>query len=127
MWLAAFFGAMGVVLLYVPQYLLPHWFPVTNISLFGKTFGVPIVMLVYSVILVFIEIMLLTFLNIWCTHEIAVATGFLNYQSKKEPNKRNLLINIGLEKKNKEVLKYGIDPLQGINRKALMAWTFSLF
>jgi len=124
MWLAAFFGAMGVVLLYVPQYVLPHWFPVTNINLFGKSFGVPIVMLVYSLILVFIEIMLLTFLNIWCTHEIAVATGFLNYQSKKEPNKRNLLINIGLEKKNKEVLRYGIDPLQGINRKALMAWNF---
>ena len=123
-WTAAFFGAMGVLLLYVPQYLLPHWFPVTNISLFGKIFGVPIVMLVYALVLVIIEIMLLTFLNIWCAHEIAVATGFLNYQSKKEKGKRNLLINIGLEKKNKEILKYGIDPLQGINKKALLAWNF---
>ncbi|MGC4100625.1 LBF_2804 family protein [Ferruginibacter sp.] len=123
-WLAAFFGAMGVVLLYVPQYAFPHLFPDTAISLFGKTFKVPIIMLVYSVVLVIIEIMLLTFLNIWCTHEIAVATGFLNYQSKKEKEKRNLLINIGLEKKNKAVLKYGIDPLQGINKKALMAWNF---
>lgn len=123
-WLAAFFGAMGVVLLYVPQYLLPQYFPETRFHLFGKTFTIPVVMLVYSLVLVIIEIMLLTFLNIWCAHEIAVATGFLNYQSKKEKNKRSLLVNIGLEKKNKEILKYGIDPLQGINRKALMLWNF---
>jgi hypothetical protein len=123
-WTAAFIGAMGVVLLYMPQYILPQWFPLTNISLFGKTFAVPAVMLVYTVILVVIEILLLTFLNIWCAHEIAVATGFLNYQSKKEKEKRNLLVNIGLEKKNKAILKYGIDPLQGINKKALVAWNF---
>jgi hypothetical protein len=123
-WLAAFFGAMGVVLLYVPQYSLPHLFPDTTITLFGKAFAVPVTMLAYSFILVIIEIMLLTFLNIWCAHEIAVATGFLNYQTKKEKDKRSLLINIGLEKKNKEVLKYGIDPLQGINRKALFVWNF---
>lgn len=123
-WLAAFFGAMGVVLLYVPQYLLPQYFPDTNFNFFGKNFTIPVVMLVYSVVLVIIEIMLLTFLNIWCAHEIAVATGFLNYQSKKENERRNLLVNIGLEKKNKEILKYGIDPLQGINKKALMLWNF---
>ncbi len=123
-WLAACFGAMGVLLLYVPQYALPHLFAGTAVTLFGKTFTVPATMLVYSFVLVIIEIMLLTFLNIWCAHEIAVATGFLNYQSKKEKDKRNLLINIGLEKKNKEVLKYGIDPLQGINKKALLVWNF---
>lgn len=123
-WLAAFFGAMGVLLLYVPQYTLPGLFPDTPVSLFGKKIAVPLTMLLYSLVLVIIEIMLLTFLNIWCAHEIAVATGFLNYQSKKEKDKRSLLINIGLEKKNKEVLKYGIDPLQGINRKALMLWNF---
>ncbi|MFM2327293.1 MAG: hypothetical protein RIR31_1495 [Bacteroidota bacterium] len=123
-WTAAFIGAMGVLLLYVPQYLVPKWFAVTSITLFKKTFAVPVVMLLYTVVLVIIEIMLLTFLNIWCAHEIAAATGFLNYQSKKEKDKRNLLINIGLEKKNKEILKYGIDPLQGINKKALLAWNF---
>jgi hypothetical protein len=121
-WAAAFIGAMGVLLLYVPQYAFPKLFPDTKIAAFDKVFMVPVTMLAYTVALVIIEILLLTFLNIWCAHEIAVATGFLNYQQKKE--KRNLLINIGLEKKNKEVLRYGIDPLQGINKKALMAWNF---
>ncbi len=121
-WTAALLGAAGVILLYVPQYAFPHLFPDTNIHLFGKKYAVPVVMMAYSLVLVIIEILLLTFLNIWCTHEIAVATGFLNYQNKKQEDKRNLLLNIGLEKKNKQVLNYGIDPLQGANRKAIMAW-----
>ncbi len=119
-WLAALFGAVGVILLYFPQYNFPQWFPKTPFRLFNKTFDAPLVMLAWSVLLVVIEILLLTFLNIWVVHEIAVATGFLSYQNKKD--KRDLLINIGLEKKNKEITHYGIDPLQGMNRKALMIW-----
>lgn len=121
-WIAAFLGAMGVVLLYVPQYAFPGLFPDTAITWSGKTYQVPIVMLIYSLVLVVVEIVLLTFLNIWCTHAVAVATGFLNYTNKSEKDRRNLLVDIGLEKKNKQVLTYGIDPLQGINKKALMAW-----
>lgn len=121
-WIAAFLGAMGVVLLYVPQYAFPGLFPNTAITWSGKTYQVPIVMLIYSLVLVVVEIVLLTFLNIWCTHAVAVATGFLNYTNKNEKDRRNLLVDIGLEKKNKQVLTYGIDPLQGINKKALMAW-----
>ena len=121
-WLAAFIGAMGVLLLYLPQYAYPVFFNDTVLSLFGKKFLLPLTLIIYTIILVIIEILLLTLLNIWCAHEVAVATGFLNYQLKKE--KRNLLINISLEKKNKEILQYGIDPLQGINKKALLAWNF---
>lgn len=121
-WLAALIGAIGVILLYIPQYYYPEWFPKTPVILFGKRFDLPLVMLGWSVLLVVIELLLLTFLNIWVVHEIAVATGFLSYQNKKHHNTRDLLINIGLEKKNKEITHYGIDPLQGMNRKALLLW-----
>jgi hypothetical protein len=106
----------------VPQYTYPGFFNDTPVQFLGKKFILPVTLIVYTIILVIIEILLLTLLNIWCAHEIAVATGFLNYQLKKE--KRNLLINISLEKKNKEILQYGIDPLQGINKKALLVWNF---
>jgi hypothetical protein len=125
-WCAAFFGAMGVLLLYVPQYLLPKWFPLTKVCAFDKCFDLPLIMILYSVVLVVIEIMLLTFLNIWCAHEIAVATGFLDRDSKRREDKRRLLIDIGTEKKDKELLQYGIDPLQGLNRKALLVWNLLL-
>jgi hypothetical protein len=121
---AAFFGAMGVLLLYVPQYIFPHLFPSYPIVVFGKSFAIPIVMMIYSFTLVIIEIMLLTFLNIWCAHEVAVATGFLTHENKHSTHKRNLLVDIGLEKKNKQELKYGIDPMQGINKTALITWNF---
>lgn len=123
-WLAAFFGAMGVILLYVPQFAWPQLFPSYTIVVQGKAFAVPIIMLLYSLILVLIEIMLLTFLNIWCAHEVAVATGFLTHENKRSTHKRNLLVDIGLEKKNKQELTYGIDPLQGINKTALLTWNF---
>ncbi|MES2778184.1 MAG: hypothetical protein V4722_28670 [Bacteroidota bacterium] len=125
-WAAAFFGAMGVVLLYVPQYVAPKWFPVTPVTLFGKLFPVPIVGLLYGVVLVYIEILLLTFLNIYCIHSIAVATGFLTHENKKDQELRKLMLNVGLEKKDKSLLKYGIDPLQGLNKRGLILWNFLL-
>ncbi|MDI3319315.1 LBF_2804 family protein [Pinibacter soli] len=119
---AAFFGAMGVVLLVIPQHLFPQFFPATNITLFGKTFALPLVFWIYSIVLVYIELLLLTLLNIWVAHEIAVATGFLNYSNKSAEHKRNLMLDIGLEKKNKQVLQYGIDPLQKANRQVILVW-----
>ena len=125
-WVAAFIGAMGVILLYVPQYASPNWFPQISVTVFNKTFNLPLVAILYSVFLVYIEILLLTFLNIYCIHEVAVATGFLNAINKKDPEKRTLMMNVGLEKKDKSLLKYGIDPLQGLNKKRLLAWNLLL-
>jgi len=125
-WSAAFFGAMGVVLLYLPQYVAPQWFPVTTIGLFGKTFQVPLVSILFGVVLVYIEILLLTFLNIYCIHSIAVATGFLTHENKKDQELKRLMLNVGLEKRDKTLLKYGIDPLQGLNKKGLLFWNFLL-
>jgi hypothetical protein len=120
--LSAFIGAMGVILLYVPYYLMPHWFPQTSINLVGKTFSIPMVFLIYSAVLVVIELGLLALLNIWCAHEVAVATGFLNYENKQHGDKKNLLMDVSMEKKNKSILKYGIDPLLGLNRHVVFLW-----
>jgi hypothetical protein len=120
--ISALIGAMGVLLLYLPFYYVPEWFPETTITLLGRTFKLPLVFIIYSFVLVVIEILLLSLLNIWCAHEIAVATGFLDYETKQHPDKQNLLMDIGMEKKNKSVLQYGIDPLLGMNRKVLLLW-----
>ena len=121
-WTAAALGAMGVLLLYVPRYVSPHWFPVMVVELFGNQFELPLVMWVYSAMLVYAEIMLLTFLNIYCIHEIAVATGYIHAQNKQDATLRNTVLQIGTEKKNRGLLQYGIDPFQGLNKRALVAW-----
>jgi hypothetical protein len=120
--LSAIIGAIGVLMLYVPYYWAPNWFPDTAFTVSGHRFSLPLVFFAYSAILVWIELVLLTLLNIWCAHEIATATGFLNYENKAQESRHNLLMDISLEKKNKKVLTYGIDPLQGLNKEALMAW-----
>ncbi len=122
LWLSAAAGALGVILLYVPFYLFPSLFPKTSIHLMGKEFEIPLVFYVYSALLVAVEIVFLTLLNIWCAQQVAVATGFLNHGNRNVPEKRNLLLDIGLEKKDKRVLSYGIDPLLGLNRKWLLLW-----
>jgi hypothetical protein len=124
--LAALLGAIGVVLLYSPYYFFTNYFPNTPITVFNNTFQIPFVFLGYSIVLVAIEIILLTLLNIWCTHEIAVATGFINHENKHADEKKDLLVNIGLEKKNKQSLTYGIDPFQGINKRTLLAWNLMI-
>jgi hypothetical protein len=121
-WVAAFFGAMGVILLYVPQYVAPHWFPQYLFKLGSYSFNIPWAALIYTAVLVYIEILLLTFLNIYCIHNIAVATGFITATNKQDAEKRNLMLNVGLEKKDKALLKYGIDPLEGLNKQALIFW-----
>ncbi len=121
-WLSAAAGALGVILLYVPFYLFPGLFPMTTVDLMGRAFDLPLVFWFYSALLVAVEIVFLAFLNIWCAHQVAVATGFLNHGNKDADDKRNLLLDIGLEKKDKRVLTYGIDPLLGLNRKWLLLW-----
>ena len=122
LWLSAATGALGVILLYVPFYLFPSLFPKTPIRVMGKDLEIPLVFYVYSGLLVAVEIVFLTLLNIWCAQQVAVATGFLNHGNRDVSEKRNLLLDIGLEKKDKRVLTYGIDPLLGLNRKWLLLW-----
>ncbi|MBN9299979.1 MAG: hypothetical protein J0I41_23455 [Filimonas sp.] len=119
---SAFYGAMGVVLLIIPQYYFPWIFPKTIMQAWGRQFELPLIFWAYSVLLVYIELVLLTLLNIWCAHEVAVATGFLNYDNKYADHRQKMMIDIGLEKKNKQILKYGIDPLQQANRKVVLLW-----
>ena len=69
--------------------------------------------LAWAVILTTIELFLLTLLNIVGVHEIAVATGFLTLETKRE--RVPALLSIGLERKTTDVTRYGIDPFEGLH------------
>jgi hypothetical protein len=122
-WCSACIGGMGVVLLYLPQRLMPDWFPETTLRLLGHDIRYSLPFLAYTVALVMLELLLLTLLHIWCAHAIAGAMGFIDKTSRADPGKMGLLLDIGLERRNKQVLQYGIDPLHGVNRVVLLAWT----
>lgn len=118
-------GVLGVALLYIPYHVFGE-------SLFPKrTFFIPwieldieleIEFLVYSLVLVLVEIYYLTYVNIHAVSAIAKACGC---PSKSDPYlKENVdsLVNVGLEKKQKDLKKLGINPYDGLSKVGV--WIF---
>lgn len=122
---AALTGAFAVAIYYVPLYLFPDFFNQFNqiIPLFGFEIPVNFVTLSFSLILIFLEIFILTRINIRAVAETANACGF---PDKRDPNYEihlEQLFNVGLETKNKETLKFGIDPYAGIPKFYILLFT----
>jgi hypothetical protein len=124
-WCSAGIGAVGVLMLYVPFHLAPEWFPTHTLRSMGHELEVSWVFLLYSAVLVGVELVL-TMLNIWCAHGVAAAIGFIDLHTKGSVERKGLLVDIGTERRNKQVLSYGIDPLHGVHRLVLVGWTLLL-
>jgi hypothetical protein len=75
--------------------------------------------LIYGIILVGLEVFLLTLLNIYCTHEIAISTGFIDKRNKLSKDKKEFLLNISHQKKSKEIHTLGIDPYFGLGKSTI--------
>jgi hypothetical protein len=57
---------------------------------------------------------------------MAVITGFLTEGNCTDSSLDALLIKLGCEKKDTSMQRYGIDPLEGMNRKALLLFNLLL-
>lgn len=119
--LSALIGILMVLVLYLPQYWWPFLFPVHtfHIPFLDTPLAFSLVALVYGMVLVFLEIALLTLLHIYCTHEIAFAIGFINEETKYADDKKSLLLSIGQEKKNKDIISLGLDPYYGLKKSSV--------
>src|SRR5262245_53162118 len=116
---AALLSVIGFLAYYLPVYRYPLFFPSIKLAipLIGAVIRLPWAELLWCVALTSIELYLLTLLNIFGAHEIAVATGFITGATKSE--RADAILRIGLEKKTSEVSRYGIDPFQGVNKRLL--------
>ncbi len=121
---AGAYGAISVIVYYLPIYLWPtFWDSLVlpwELPLLGKfNWGKQ----VWGTILVLIELFLLTRLNIWAVAETANACGF---PDKRDPNYDlhvEQLFTVGLESKNKETLQFGINPYADTSRFYLFFFT----
>lgn len=118
---SAVIGAAMVLLLYLPQYYFSNFFGDVNyrIPVLNIDFPFSFLSFSYGMILVFIEIVLLTFLNIYSAHYISVATGYINKSNKQDPEKSNTILGVGKEKKDKKILDLGLNPYQGLTNKSV--------
>lgn len=116
---------LGYVFLFVPKYILGDYlFPINQFILFGQEINLSLSFLIYGWCLGFLEIWCLVFLNIWTIHEIAVATGFIHAENKSIH--LSSLLSMSMEKKNKEVIKFGINPLEGLSKFSLFLFNLWL-
>jgi hypothetical protein len=118
-------GAMGVVLLYVPYHLFGEMvFPKRDIWIpfYEATISLEIEFLVYSIVLVFLEIWYLTYVNIHAVNAISKACGYPNPKHQNFEENVNSLVSVGLEKKHKELKKVGINPYEGLSKVGVFAF-----
>jgi hypothetical protein len=110
---AAVLAVLGFLAYYLPVYFAPELFPSVTVTLpLLGTISIPWAELLWGVALATVEIFLLTLLNIVGVHEIAVATGFLTPESRGD--RAGALLAIGLEEKITDVVRFGIDPFEGL-------------
>jgi hypothetical protein len=126
MLISGLIGTLAVLLLYLPQYAFPQYFPDYALTLpIVGTVAVPLVATVYGVVLVFLEIWALTLLHVYCIHNMAVATGYITADTKLVDEKQKKILAVSTEEKDKTLLNYGIDPYQGLKMTHVVV--FNLF
>lgn len=116
---SAFIAVAGFLFYYLPTYYFPRLFPLTWVPLpiVGRQ-QLPVVETLWGVLEMVLEIYALVLLNVYSVHETAVATGYLTAENK--PERGGAVLDVGLEKRNKEIARYGIDPFQGANKATLV-------
>jgi hypothetical protein len=118
-------GTLGIVLLYVPYHIFEETlFPKRDIwiPIYEDYLSLEIEFLIYSVVLVFIEIWYLTFLNIQAVDKITKACGCLDPNDEDFEKDVDSLIRVGLEKKHKELETVGINPYEGLSKWGVLAF-----
>jgi hypothetical protein len=118
---SAIIGGIMVVALYAPQYKYVSFFSAREfiVPLLDYKINISFTSFIYGYLLVFVEVVFLTMLNIYCAHEIALSTGFIDVRNKSSKEKKQFLLNISHQKKNKEIHKLGIDPYLGLGKSAV--------
>ncbi len=126
---SAFLGALGVLFLYLPQYLIPNLFPQYEyiIPFTEIKIELSINELIYGVFLVALEIWLLTMSDIRTVGKIAAVYGVptpTGYRSGDEEIQE--LVSIGLGKNLQKINEIGINPYQNNSRFSVVV-IFLLF
>ncbi|MEZ4938104.1 MAG: hypothetical protein R2799_10985 [Crocinitomicaceae bacterium] len=114
--LAALAGAIGVVACYVPYHVWPEYFPdqLIKIPILDEYHAVPVIFLIFSLVLVVIEIAFLTYNNIRTVREVSHACGYPSPTDREFEQRVDQLVSVGLEKKPKNQSELGINPYFGM-------------
>jgi hypothetical protein len=116
---AAILGALGVIILYVPQYVFPMYFHTTSytVPLIHYSFELSVFEMLYGFVLVGIEIWLLMKGDLEAVNKIS---SVYQYKPKKGDIDTIELVNIGLGKDQRKFNEIGINPYQNLPKFSLL-------
>ncbi|HEX2900647.1 MAG TPA: hypothetical protein VHS96_13075 [Bacteroidia bacterium] len=122
---AGTYGAVAVLTYYLPIYAWPEFWEglIVAIKLPFLEFDFNWGKQIWSLLLVLIELFLLTRLNIWAVADTANACGFPDRRESNYDLHVEQLFTVGLESKNKETLRFGIDPYEDTPKFYLFLFT----
>lgn len=116
---AALYGALGVIILYLPQYILNDYFIDTEYTIpyINFSFKVSIFEMLYGFVLVGFEIWLLMKGDLKAVSNIASVYG---YQPDKENIETQELVYIGMGKDQRKFIEIGINPYQNFSKTSVL-------
>jgi hypothetical protein len=117
--MAALLGVLGVLLLYLPQFYWPDLFVSTLVSAFGAVYQLPLVTVLYGILLVYVEISLLIAINLRGVKSIMRACQFPRAHDAQYDRHLRALADATLERTNRGILRFGIDPYLNMPRWGL--------
>ncbi len=120
--MASLLGVLGVLLLYGPQYMWPDLFTTTTVGFFGSVYELPLITTLYGILLVYIEVNLLVVLNLRGVKSIMQVCQFPNAHDAQYERHLQALANAALEKTNRGIFRFGIDPYLNMPR-----WGLTIF
>ena len=97
----------------------PDLFSTTTVLLFGNGYELPLITMLYGVLLVYLEVNMLVALNLHGVKTIMRICQFPHAHDAQYDRHLQALADAALEKTNKGILRFGIDPYLNMPRWGL--------
>lgn len=119
---SAFIGVLSILLFYWPQYVWTGMFSGTPITVLGQTVEIPFGAVLYGLLLVYLQISLLLWLNEWGVKMIMEVCQFPRAHDAQYDQNLQSLADATLEKAQSGLLRFGLDPYLTMPRWGLNAF-----
>ncbi len=118
-------GVMGVCLLYLPGIVFPDSYLSQTkhlLEIYQMELPLQPYFLGYGVLLAFLEIVVLTFIHLWVVRKIAQICDFPHRQDPRRDAHIRVLFEVSLEKEDKSLLRFNLNPLAGLSYWKTLAY-----
>ncbi|GAB3503033.1 hypothetical protein GCM10027341_31580 [Spirosoma knui] len=118
--MAALLGVLGVLLMYIPQYIWPDLFVDTSVVFMGSLYKLPLLTTVYGILLIYLEINLLIALNLRGVKTIMQVCQFPRAHDAQYDRHLRSLADAAVQKANRGLVRFGVDPYLNLPRWGLL-------